>query len=88
MPKIISIDCFEVYSSFDRDVTHIGYFQDVQDAKHMKARSPYTEYIRFQKTFQICESIADYEQMRAENEKAIALAKLTIREKQILGLID
>lgn len=88
MPKIISIDCFEVYSSFDRDVTHIGYFQDEQDAKTMKSRSHFNEYTRFQKTFQICESIADYEQMRADTEKAVALAKLTIRERQILGLID
>lgn len=88
MPKIINIDCFEVYSSFDRDVSHIGYFSNVEDARTMKSKSHYNEYIRFQKTFQICESIADYDQMKADTEKAVALAKLTIRERQILGLID
>lgn len=86
MPKIINIDCFEVYSSFDRDSTHIGYFQDELDAKHMKSRSHFNEYRRFQKTFRICETIDDFDCMVAENEKAIALAKLTTREKQILGL--
>ncbi|HET8685678.1 MAG TPA: hypothetical protein VFM18_03315 [Methanosarcina sp.] len=84
--KVIEIDCWEVTESYDRDYNHVAFFLHEQDAKEFAKQSCYRSATHFKKTFVICESIADKANADQESMRQAALAKLTKKERELLGL--
>lgn len=84
--KIITIDCYSVFSSFDKSESLVGHFVHESDAKQVADSSHFYEYRKFSKTFVLCESVADFTEMKLKAEIAKAKSKLSDRELEILGL--
>lgn len=84
--RIIEFDCWEVIESYDQDNRHIAYFLYKIDADEFAKKNPYRSVYQYKKTYTICTSIEEYEDLVKENKKSAALAKLTLEEKQLLGL--
>ena len=84
--KIIEINCFEVYSSYDRDFTHVGYFATKELADEFNKGKHYNSVQSCKKTYIICESLDEQADMVLEQRKQAALAKLSKEERELLGL--
>jgi hypothetical protein len=83
--KKIEIDCFEVVSEFDRDITHVGYFATQELADQHVAKSPNYRRVRpFTKTFLIIEAEGELERASKEKAKEAALKKLSAQDIEIL----
>ena len=83
------IDCWEVYTSYDRDVSHVAYFDSESLAIAYKTRNKDSNYMgiqRVKKTFVIFESLDDADQYSRESLRKGALAKLTALEIEALGI--
>lgn len=87
--KQISIECWEVYSSYDRDTTHMAYF-DTEDLAiafiHQHANRNYMSKNIHRKNYVIFESIEEMDEYSKVNLRKSGLAKLTNLEKEALGL--
>lgn len=84
------IDCYLVYESYDRDVTHVAYFTTEFMAKEYISKHANKNYLgckSFKRSYRICESIEEYQQLASKTKRAAALAKLTDEEKKLLGLV-
>lgn len=69
---------------------HIAYFSNSYDAqKCVSQNKPWPrsyKQVTIDKTWIVCESIEELDQLNLENKKAAALAKLTDEERKLLGL--
>jgi hypothetical protein len=84
-----SIDCWEVYESYDRDSTHVGYFTTESLANSFISSHKNKNYFgktRVRKNFVIFESMQDVIEYSQENLRKSGLAKLTDLEKIALGI--
>ncbi len=86
--KYIEIECFEVYSSYDRDIRHVAFFSTETLAKEYIAtkKGNYLSYNKVKKNFTIFESLEDAETFSKEEIKKKALEKLTPQEREVLGV--
>jgi hypothetical protein len=80
---------FEVISA-DGDghgESHVAYFNNEKAAKQLAAQSPgWLRVQKFEKTFQICSTFGEYVQLKNEEIKVRALAKLSKEEREALGV--
>lgn len=76
---------YEVTCSFDKDVTHVANFEKLEDAKLFCHGNAHYN-ISHQKIFVLCENLYEAVEYKKEVERQKVLAKLTRRERQILGL--
>ncbi len=80
-----TFDYYEVTCSFDRDVSHIANFVNLDDAKSFCQGNAYYS-ISPKKVFMLCENLYEAVTYKKEVERQRVLSKLTRRERQILGL--
>lgn len=83
------IDCWEVYTSYDRDTSHVAYFSNESLAISYMNKSKNKNYMgrqRVRKNFVIFEDIEEVEQYSREALRKSALAKLSDLEKEALGI--
>lgn len=78
-----TIEYWEVTECYDRDSKHIGNFSDEQVARHF-AEGIYRGYGLRHIT--IFDTIEDFENNTREKIRERALAKLTVEERQALGI--
>lgn len=86
-----NIDCWEVYESYDRDITHVAYFATETLANQFingHKNKNYFSKNRFKKTFVIFDSLEEIEQYSRASLRKSALAKLTDLERDALGIKD
>lgn len=80
--------CWEVYESYDRDITHIAYAstKSVADQIRKSNNDYYREVV--EKTFDIIivESLDEIERLKKETLIASAKAKLSKAELEALGI--
>jgi hypothetical protein len=84
-----TIDCWEVYESYDRDSNHVGYFTTEVLANQFINSHKNKNYFgktRIRKNFVIFESMQDVIEYSQENLRKSGLAKLTDLEKAALGI--
>jgi len=89
--KQVHIDCFEVYESYDRDSTHVAYFDTETLANTFISNHKNKNYFgktRIRKNFVIFESMQDVIEYSRESLRKSGLAKLTDLEKVALGIKD
>ena len=80
---------FEVLSSDGdgRGESHVAYFNNEKAAMQLVTQSPgWMRVQHFEKTFQICSTFGEYVQLKSEEVKTRALAKLTKEEREALGV--
>ena len=69
---------------------HIAYFSNLYDAQKCVAQSQHWprsyHQVTIDKSWIVCDSIEELDQLALENTKAAALAKLTTHERKLLGL--
>ena len=71
-----------------RGESHVAYFNNEPAAEECASQSRgYRRVKPFEKTFSICSDMADYLDMKNEQLRAKALAKLTKEEQKALGLV-
>lgn len=83
------IDCWEVYTSYDRDVSHVAYFSTESLASDYMSKDKNRNYMgkqRVRKNFVIFEDLKEVEDYSRANLRKNALAKLTDLEKEALGI--
>jgi len=80
-----TIEYWEVNESYDRDMTAIANFTNEEEAKKLAGGSMYRGV--WKKSFTFFDTVEDYENNTREKLRERALAKLTIEERQALGLI-
>lgn len=84
-----SIDCWEVYESYDRDSSHVAYFSTETLANQFINTHKNRNYMgknRHHKNYVIFERLDEIEKFSKEALKKSALAKLTDLEKEALGI--
>jgi hypothetical protein len=84
-----SIDCWEVYESYDRDSTHVAYFATESLANQFISGHKNKNYFgknRNRRNIVIFESLEEVVEYSKENLRKSALAKLTDLEKEALGI--
>ena len=83
------IDCWEVYTSYDRDVSHVAYFSSEYLASDYISKAKDKVYMgkqRVRKVFVIFDSLDEVTQYSRENLRKSALAKLSPAEIDALGI--
>jgi hypothetical protein len=88
MMKKFEVEYYEVYESYDRDSTLIARFTNLADAQKLKSTSNYynCSSTPTEKSFSVFESYQEYEDFKKDEPRRKALAKLTSKERQLLGL--
>lgn len=84
-----SIDCWEVYTSYDRDVSHVAYFATEFLASEFIIKDKNRNYMnktRHRKNYVIFESLDEVAQYSREALRKSALSKLTDLEIEALGI--
>ena len=86
--KKFEVEYYEVYESYDRDSTVIARFTNLSDAKRLTETSNYygCHGTPTTKSFTVFESYQEYEDYKKDEPRRKALAKLTAKERQLLGL--
>lgn len=86
--KKIEVEFYEVYESYDRDSSTLARFTNLGDAKRLAATSHYygCHSTPTTKTYMIFESYEEYEDFKKDEPRRKALAKLTPKERELLGL--
>lgn len=83
------IECWEVYSSYDRDTTHVAYFATEALAIsyiHANKNRNYLSKNRHRKNYVIFEGLDELELFSKEALRKSAIAKLTKLELEALGV--
>ena len=83
------IECWEVYTSYDRVVNHVAYFgTEYLAAKYIEnsKNKNYMNRHKVKKMYVIFDSLEEVEEYSKENLRRSGLAKLTDLEKQALGI--
>lgn len=82
------IDCFKVVESYDRDSWTIAYASSEHVAKQIAAHKDknYRHVTTHKQTIVVVDSLEEYLDLKNENLRKAALAKLTDAEKTALGL--
>lgn len=75
---------YEVTCSFGKDISHVANFEELEDAELFCLGNPYYS-IGPKKVFLLCENQHEAVEYKKEVERQKVLAKLTRRERQILG---
>lgn len=84
-----NIDCWEVYSGYDREIRHIAYFETEALAVQYIANDKNKAYMgknRVKKTYMVFEDLKEVELYSRDNIIKGALAKLSEMEKEALGI--
>jgi hypothetical protein len=84
-----SIDCWEVYTSYDRDTSHVAYFETEALASQFMSKDKNRNYMgkqRVRKNYVIFENLEEVAQYSKENLRKSALAKLSDLEIEALGI--
>ena len=83
------IDCWEVYTSYDRDTSHVAYFDTEALATQFMNKDKNRNYMgkqRVRKNYVVFEDLVEVEQYSKENLRKNALAKLSDLEIEALGI--
>jgi hypothetical protein len=81
-----TIEYWEVIESYDRDSKNIGNFSDEQVARHFASGKNHMYRSVHKRIFTIFDTIEDFENNTREKIRERALAKLTVEERQALGI--
>lgn len=90
--QIIKLDCWEVYESYDRDVTHIAYFSSKYLADSFVAsKGPNKNYysvvhVKKNIEYNVCESLEEFDDLLNNTKRKAAIAKLSDEEIKLLGI--
>lgn len=85
--KTFEMDCFEVTESYDRDTTHIAFVSSRSLAISIQQISKaYRSVKEYKKTITIFDTMEEVEANTVNNIRKSALAKLTPKEREVLGL--
>ena len=83
------IDCWEVYTSYDRDITHVAYFETEALAAQYMSKHKNCNYMnkrKIRQNYMIFEDLVEVEQYSRENIRKNAIAKLSDIELDVLGI--
>jgi hypothetical protein len=84
-----TVACFEVLCADGdgRGESHVAYFNNEKAAKQLVTQNPGWMRVQpFEKSFQICSTFSEYVQLKNEEIKVRALAKLNKEEREALGV--
>ena len=85
--KTLVMDCYEVIESYDRDTSHVAFVSSVTLAETLVAQQKgYRSYQPYKKTIVVFETMEEIDENSVKNIRKAALAKLTPREIEVLGL--
>ena len=86
--KTFEMNCYEVIESYDRDSSHIAFVSCEYLAAELVAKQKgYRSYAPYKKTITVFDTMEEIEENSVRNIRKAALAKLTPKEIEILGLV-